>query len=109
MSTKPNRTSEYDYSVTVLRYLAEHPTGEESVTVIKRNMPSLMELTDGDLEPSGTRPNELVYQQIVGNIVSHRFDSDDNFIARGLLSHRPRYLSITDAGRQFIEKWKKSS
>lgn len=104
MPAKPGRTSEYEYSIAVLRYLNGLPSGEASMTTIKKKMPLLIDLTDGDKEPSGTRPNELVYQQVVGNIVSHAPHSAENFINRGLLAHRPRYLSITDAGRRFLEK-----
>lgn len=65
---KANRTSEIDYSIAVLRYLASLPSGEASVTSIKRQMPSFLNLTAEDQAPSGTRPNELVYQQVVGSI-----------------------------------------
>jgi hypothetical protein len=106
MPAKPGRTTEYEYSVAVLRYLDGLPGGEASVTKLKRLMPTLLKLTAGDLELSGTRPNELVYQQVVGNIVSHRHDSAENFINRGLLGRRPRYLNITDAGRHFLKKLK---
>lgn len=103
MTTKSGRTSEQEYSIAVLRYLAKLPSGEASVTTIKREMPKLLNLTPGDLAPSGTRSEEM-YKQIVGNIVSHRKTSSENFVNRGLLSHRPRYLSITDAGRRFLSK-----
>jgi hypothetical protein len=106
MPNKPGRTSEYEYSIAILRYLASLPSGEASVTSLKAKMPNLLPLTQGDMEPSGSRPGELVYQQIVGNIVSHRHDSPDNFVNRGLLGYRPRYLSVTDAGRRFLEKRK---
>ena len=104
MPTKMNRTSELEYSNAVLRYLAAKPSGEASITAIKKQMPSLLELTSGDLAPSGTRPNERVYQQVVGNIVSHRKLSSENFVNRGLLSWRPRHLAITDAGRRYLKK-----
>lgn len=104
MPTKQNRTSETDYAVAVLRYLASLPSGEASVTAIKKKMPSLINLTPEDMAPSGTRPNERVYQQVVGNIVSHRKESSENFVNRGLLSHRPRHLAITDAGRRHLKK-----
>jgi hypothetical protein len=104
MPAKPGRTSEYEYSVAVLRYLNGLPSGEASVTTLKKKMPSLIALTDGDKELSGSRPNELVYQQVVGNIVSHAAYSAENFLNRGLLAHKPRYLSITAAGRNFLKK-----
>lgn len=106
MAMKRNRTTEYEYSVAVLRYLAGTPSGEASVTSIKRAMPNLVTLTQGDLKASGTRPNEKVYQQVVGNIVSHRLTSSENFVNRGLLRHRPRYLAITDAGHRFLKRLK---
>ena len=104
MPNKPDRTTEQEYSIAVLRYLSNLPSGEASVTQIKKAVPSLVNLTEGDKEPSGTRSADMVYRQVVGNIVSHAKTSSENFVNRGLLNHRPRYLSITDAGRKFLEK-----
>ena len=101
---KHNRTSEHEIALAVLRYLATVPGGEATVTAIKKNVPNFIKLTADDLQPSGTRPNEMVYQQVIGNIVSHRHDSEDNFVNRGLLSYRPRHLKITDAGRNYLKK-----
>lgn len=106
MPNKPGRTSEFEYSMATLRHLASLPSGEASVTSLKKVMPALIQLTNGDYAPSGTRTNEKVYQQIVGNIVSHRHESSENFVSRGLLCWRPRYLAITDAGRRFLAKTK---
>jgi len=106
MPSKSERTSEYEYSVATLRYLAGLSSGEAMVATIKRRMPDLLKLKPADFEQSNSRSNELVYQQVVGNIVSHRDLSSENFINRGLLSWRPRYLAITDAGRAFLAKLK---
>jgi hypothetical protein len=70
-----------------MKYLATLPSGTAEVAAVKQHVPNFIELTPDDKEPSGTRPNEAVWQQVVGNIVSHRHESPENFINRGLLAY----------------------
>jgi len=61
-------------------------------------------LTIDDLETSETRTNEQVWQQVVGNIVSHRNESPENFINRGLISYDSGVWTLTDAGAKYLVK-----
>ncbi|WP_147385707.1 hypothetical protein [Oleomonas cavernae] len=104
MPGKIGRSSEHDISVAVLRYLSTLPKGESTTGVIKQSVPEFINLTAGDHEPSETRPNEEMWVQVVGNIVSHRKDSPENFVNLGLLSYRKGHLAITDAGRAYLKR-----
>jgi len=101
---KAGRSSEHDIAFAVMKYLATLPTATATTGTVKKHVPKYINLTEGDHEPSGTRPNEEVWQQVVGNIVSHRKESAENFVNRGLLSYEARKLSLTDAGRAYLKK-----
>jgi hypothetical protein len=105
MPTKPGRSSEHDIAFAVMKYLSTVPSQCAEVSSIKKFVPNHIDLTDGDKEPSETRPNEQVWQQVVGNIVSHRNDSPDNFVNRGLLAYDAGTLALTDAGVAYLKKF----
>jgi hypothetical protein len=104
MPTKDGRSSEHDIAFAVSKYLATVPSGTATTGAIKMHVPNFISLTSGDKEPSETRPNEQVWQQVVGNIVSHRKDSPENFINRGLINYERGKMSITEAGRAYLKK-----
>ncbi len=97
------RSNENQIALAVTSYLDTLPSGEASIRAIKQNVPKFHQLSPQDLAPSPTRPNELVWEQQVRNIVSHR-TSPDNFIAKGYLTRRPRRLAITAAGRRKLSR-----
>ena len=102
MPSKIGRTTEYEMSVAVLRYLHHQPDGEASQEELRAAMPHYIDLTDGDMEDSPTRPGEQRWEQIVRNINSHKA-SPNNFIHLGYLEHVPGGgLRITQKGRDFL-------
>ena len=104
MPSKTGRTTEYDMSVAVLRYLRHQPYGEASQQELRAAIPHYIELTDGDMEDSLTRPGEQLWEQIIRNIQSHKA-SPNNFINLGYLEHvRGGGLRITPEGRELISK-----
>ena len=103
MPSKSNRSTEQEISVAVLRYLATIPHGEATIDEIKGHLPNFISLTDADMEVSTTRQNEMIWEQQVRNIVSHR-SVEGNFINDGLLSYSPRRLTITDTGRKWLAR-----
>lgn len=104
MPGKAGRSSEHDIALGVMKYLATTPSGSATTTEAKQHVSNFVNLTAGDQEQSETRPNEEVWQQVVGNIVSHRNDSPENFINRGLLAYDAGVLTLTDAGRTYLTK-----
>ncbi len=104
MPSRVGRSSEHDIAVAAMKYLATLPTGAATTTTVKNHVPKYISLTDGDREPSPTRPGEEMWRQVVGNIVSHRALSPENFVNRGLLAYHGRKLILTDSGRTYLEK-----
>lgn len=103
MPGKEGRSTEREIGLAVLRYLNTVPSGEATIADIKRHIGKNFALTAADREQSETRPNEEMWEQQVRNLVSHR-TTEDNVIADGLLSYRPRRLAITDAGRAYVKR-----
>ena len=103
MPSKDGRTTEGEIAEAVLRYLVNVPSGEATIAEIKRHLRRNFPFTEADREQSPTRDNEVMWEQLVRNIVSHR-GSDGNYIHDGLLEYRPRRLAITDAGRNYLKR-----
>ena len=57
--------------ILALRIAAAFPKHQASTAQIKKHVPNLRELGEADLKQSRPRPNECMWQQIVGNVVSH--------------------------------------
>lgn len=102
--TKTGRSSEHDIAFAAMKYLDTVPGKSAPTSDVKQHVPNFIHLTPGDHEPSETRPNEELWQQVVGNIVSHRQDSPENFINRGLIAYDAGTLSLTDAGEKYLRK-----
>lgn len=96
-----NRTSENVMRMAALQVAASKPRGRATTTEIKNEINLYISLTLQDLLPSKTRPNEATYQQIVGNIVSHR-ESKNNIFAKGWAIYTGGGIQITDTGRQHL-------
>ena len=104
MPNKSGRTTEYEMSLAVLRYLRHQPDGEASQEELRAAIPYYIDLTDGDLEDSPSRPGEQRWEQIIRNIQSHHVNPR-NFINLGYLEHVPGGgLRITPEGREFTSE-----
>jgi hypothetical protein len=101
--TVGNRTSEIVMRVAALQVAAGSPDGKATMTQIKNEVHKYVDLTPEDRLPSKTRPNEAMYQQIVGNIVSHR-QSRNNIFALGWATYTGDGIQITEAGRHYLKK-----
>lgn len=98
-----DRSNEFDIALAVMRYLITLPTGRASISVIKGGVPRHAQLTDTDRLPSPTRKGELVWEQQVRNLVSHR-STRGNAICDGYLGYEGKgILYITPAGRAFLK------
>lgn len=94
-----NRTTESELAEAVLTILDELPSGRASYETLRRHIPKRITLNDEDEMPSGTRPNETMWQQRLRNITSHA-GAEGNYITEGYLIAIPRGLEITEAGRR---------
>jgi hypothetical protein len=96
-----NRTSENAMRIAALQVAASKPSGKATTTELKNELERYVVLTPEDLIPSKTRPNEAIYQQIVGNLVSHR-KSKNNIFAKGWAIYTGNGIEITASGRQYL-------
>ena len=101
MARAPNRVSEHQVGEAVLRILAASATGQMTITALKAELPDNLPLSPSDRAPSPTRRGEEVWEQQVRNLVSHR-DTPGNIVYEDYAAYRPRWLSITNAGRVHI-------
>jgi len=101
--SKPNRTSEAEISIAALNVARDRPDGRVSTSYLKMTIPDHVKLTDEDWEESPTRKGEALWQQIVGNIISHR-EVEGNIIAEGYATYTGKGIEITDAGRAYLKK-----
>lgn len=101
---KNNRSGEHDIAHAAMKYLATTPSKSASTSDVKKHVPNFINLTTDDREQSETRDNEQLWQQVVGNIVSHRHDSPDNFINRGLIDYDGGTWTLTSAGEVYLAK-----
>jgi hypothetical protein len=95
------RTTENEMRIATLLVAAGKPDGRATTTELKKEVGRYIALTDEDLSPSKTRPHESMYQQIVGNIVSHRV-SKNNIFAKGWAIYTGDGVQITDLGLQYL-------
>lgn len=100
---KDDRTSEPEIAIAALRIAADAPDGEATTSELKKFIPDYINLALGDLSQSSTRANELVFHQIVGNIVSHR-NSSGNIICEGYAEYTGSGIKITQAGRAHLKR-----
>ena len=98
------RATENDVALGVLRIAAARPDGLCTFNRARAELPNLVNFNAADRAPSATRPGEPMWHQLIRNIRSH-YDSDGNFIERGLLEHvSGRGYRATAAGRAYLKR-----
>jgi hypothetical protein len=85
---------EYEFAKAVEHYLFD-AGGQASIGQIRRNLPHYIQLTAEDRRRSLTRPGEEVWEQLVRNIVSHRYVMG-NAVTAGQLKYVPRHLALAN-------------
>jgi hypothetical protein len=95
---RTNRASEADIAFAILVIAAFQPNGIASFRRLRREIPIHVRLSELDMSPSITRPNEELWMQKIRNIRIHR-DVPGNFIHNGFLIHIPHVgFQITESG-----------
>ncbi len=69
---KVDKLREPEARILALQIAATFPSHYASMAQIKREVPNFRKLGDADLKPSPSRPNECMWQQIIGNVVCHK-------------------------------------
>lgn len=98
-----DRLREPEARILALRIAASRPNREASISYIKDHIQDYVELTDIDLKPSLTRPNEQRWQQITGNIVSHQ-QAGTSLFNRGYAERTHDGIRVTDLGIEYLTK-----
>jgi len=93
MPDQHGRTTEAEIAEVVLEILSQRSSGEASYAELVHEIPQRISLTETDLAPSPSRPNEAVWEQRLRNITSHK-NAEGNFIFEGRLKDVPGGLSL---------------
>jgi hypothetical protein len=105
MAMTPPKLREPEARILALRIAATFPRHEAETSQIKDAVPGLRKLGPADLKPSTKRKNECMWQQIVGNVVSHEKTStsifNQGYAAR--LSH-VKGIRVTPEGLAYLKK-----
>ena len=100
--SKPSRLREPEARLLWLRIAASLPNREATTTQVKDRVPDYRELTPADLAQSPTRKNEKVWQQIVGNIISHK-PTGTSLFTRGLAVRIKDGIRVTEKGLEYLK------
>jgi len=97
-----DRLREDEARIIALKIAAQCPNHTATTEHIKQQTPRYIPLSSRDLLPSTTRKGESRWQQIVGNVVSHRKRSSGLF-RRGYAIRTEDGLSVTDLGLTYLD------
>lgn len=98
------RVTENDVALAILKIARGRPNGVCTFARAKKEVPNHLNLHQGDLAISQTRPNEPMWHQLIRNIRSHH-SADGNFINEGFLAHVPKIgYAITAKGASYLKK-----
>ena len=98
-----DRLREKEARILVLKIAAQQPGCSASTSLLKREMPKYIELSERDRTRSPSRPREFVWQQVVGNVVSHQKSNEGPFV-RGLAVRTADGLKVTKKGLDYLSK-----
>lgn len=72
-----------------------------STSLLKREVPKYIELSEKDRVRSASRPREFLWQQVVGNVFSHQKSSEGPF-AKGFAVRTEDGLKVTKKGLNYL-------
>ena len=98
---KGDRLREPEARILALKIAAQRPNRTASTEFIKREVPKYTELSDVDRRRSPSRGNEALWQQIVGNVISHQETPAGPFV-KGYATRTSNGLSVTDKGMDYL-------
>ena len=99
---KADRLREAEARILALKIASLCPDRTASTEEIKREVPSYIELSPRDLAQSTTRRNEKMWQQIVGNVISHK-GSPSGLFLNGYARRTHDGLTVTDKGMDYLK------
>ncbi|WP_431283214.1 hypothetical protein ACQW02_28080 [Humitalea sp. 24SJ18S-53] len=96
-----DRLRESEARILALKIAAQQPSRTASTRFIKSEVPKYTELSEDDRRPSSSRRNEALWQQIVGNVMSHKTTPAGPF-ELGYATRTSDGLSVTDKGMAYL-------
>lgn len=96
-----HRLQEKEARVLVLKIAARQPNRFASTAFLKKEVPHHVYLSPRDRVQSPSRPNEVLWQQVVGNVISHHASKAGPF-QQGLATRSGDGLTVTDAGMAYL-------
>lgn len=99
---KKGKLREPEARILALQIAATFPNHQATTEQIKAAIPKCRELSEADLKPSSTRLNEHMWEQIVGNIVSHK-DSSRSLFNMGYAVRTRDGIRVTEKGITFLK------
>jgi hypothetical protein len=97
-----DRLREPEARILALKIAAQRPNRTASTQFIKREVPKYTELSEVDRRRSPSRNNEALWQQIVGNVISHQ-DTPAGPFKKGYATRTSNGLSVTDKGMAYLK------
>jgi len=99
------KIGEMNIEFPILTILSNNPNGLDT-SKLKQLFKNFTNPAGINLKPLLNR-NDTAIDQIVRNIVSHRYDSKNNMINRGLIDYSNGILIITEAGKEYLQELSK--
>jgi hypothetical protein len=96
------RLREPEARILALQIAATFPNHEATTSQIKERVPDYRDFAPADLARSPTRNRERVWQQIMGNVISHQSAATSIF-ARGLATRTRNGIRVTEKGIEFLK------
>jgi hypothetical protein len=99
---RDDRFREPEARILALKIAAQRPNQRASTTYLKSQVPKYIDLSHEDLAPSPSRPNERVWQQVMGNVVSHHKTRSGPFL-QGYAVRTDDGLRVTKKGVDYLK------
>lgn len=96
-----DRLHEDEARILVLKIAAQQPRRSASTQFLKREVPKYIELSPLDRRTSTSRSREQLWQQIVGNVISHKGVREGPF-AKGYAIKTNDGLAVTPRGVAYL-------
>ncbi len=96
-----DRLREHEARIIVLKIAAQQRTRTASTSLLKKEVPKYIELSPIDRIRSRSRPGEFLWQQVVGNVVSHQKSRGGPFV-QGLAVRTADGLRVTKKGLDYL-------
>ena len=96
-----DRLREPEARVLALKIAAQRPNRTASTQFIKKEVPKYTQLSEVDCRRSPSRGNEAMWQQIVGNVISHQETPAGPF-KKGYATRTANGLSVTEKGMDYL-------